>query len=203
MMLSSGTITTFLFDLDGVIRIYLDKDTSLIEEKYGLALGTIDEIAFSNDLLIKVTTGKIKRHEWVRMIGIRMNNLQAALEWESRPVYVNREVLDIIRKLRSIGFQVCLVTNGTDNLLNELRRLDIDNEFIHIFNSADLGFAKPSPMVYRAILDFCKLRPENVAYIDDNKENVSEAQNMGITSLQYNGINTLKEWLKNNSLLLD
>ena len=119
MMLSSGTITTFLFDLDGVIRIYLDKDTSLIEEKYGLALGTIDEIAFSNDLLIKVTTGKIKRHEWVRMIGIRMNNLQAALEWESRPVYVNREVLDIIRKLRSIGFQVCLVTNGTDNLLNE------------------------------------------------------------------------------------
>jgi HAD superfamily hydrolase (TIGR01509 family) len=189
-------VSTFLFDLDGVIRIYDDNDTSLLETRHGLELGTIDKVAFSNDLLDMVTTGKLKRDEWVRMVGIRMNNLPAALEWENRPVHVDNEILSTIRDLKSRGFQIFLITNGTDNLLNELRNLGIEKEFTHIFNSSELGIAKPSPEIYRIVLKRYNLNPENIAYIDDNKQNIAEAQKLGIESHHYHGISALEEWLK-------
>jgi len=196
-------ITTILFDLDGVLRIYLDEDTNLIEKKHGLEFGIIDKTAFTEDLLMKVTTGRLERLEWVKIVGEKINNLQAALDWENRPVYIDNEVLSIVRELGSMGYQICLITNGTDNLSNELRNLGIEKEFAHIFNSAELGVAKPSPEIYKIVLTRCKLKPENIAYIDDNKNNVLEAQNLGFNSTQYSSVESLKEWLKINSLLID
>lgn len=198
MSISQEKITTFLFDLDGVIRNYYEKDTTLVEKKYGLELGTFDKVAFTDDLLISVTTGILKRHEWIEIIGIKINNLLAAFEWGNRPLHLDNEVLNMIKILKSRGFPICLLTNGTDNLFNELCDMGLEQEFTHIFNSAELGFAKPSPKIYKIVMERLNLRPENIAFIDDNKENVFVAQNLGIQSLHFNGIDTLKEWLENN-----
>ena len=120
--IASG-VELFLVDLDGVIRIYDPADTLRVEMAHGLPGGTIEATAFTEDLMAKVTTGALSRREWVDIIGKRIGNTQAALAWESRPVAVEWRVLRITDKLRSLGVQVGLITNGTDNLRRELSDL--------------------------------------------------------------------------------
>ena len=185
----------FLFDLDGVIRLYSDDDTRSVERKFGLKPGIIDRFAFTEDLLTKVTTGRITRREWITLLGAKIDNMEAAFEWENRPVYVDNEIIDIIRKLKVAGFQVCLITNGTNNLRTELTNLGIENEFDHIFNSSDIGIAKPSSRIYQIVINDTRIDPANIAYIDDNRENVQEAKKIGMKVYHYKGFSNLLKWL--------
>ncbi|EKD64439.1 MAG: hypothetical protein ACD_50C00389G0007 [uncultured bacterium] len=199
----SDKINKIIFDLDGVIRIYKEQDTTDIEIKYGLEEGIINKFAFRADLLKKVTTGKLKRSEWVDIIGKYINNMDAAIDWENRPVYIDNNVISIVKELKSKEMEVYLLTNGTDNLNTELSMLGINNEFKFIFNSTEIGVAKPSIQIFNFVLDYCNELPTNFGYIDDNIENIETARSLGINSFLYQGVNCLREWLINNKIQIN
>jgi HAD superfamily hydrolase (TIGR01509 family) len=73
-------IRVVLFDLDGVIRHFDPKHVSDIEQRHGLAAGTLEGIAFSKPLIEEVTTGRISRADWVRQVSEIAGSEMAAEE---------------------------------------------------------------------------------------------------------------------------
>lgn len=52
-----------------------------------------------------------------------------------------------------------------------------------LFVSHEIGVRKPEPQAYEKVLEYLKLRPEEVIFIDDTPENVNAANQLGIKGL--------------------
>ena len=57
--------------------------------------------------------------------------------------------------------------------------------FKHTFYSYDLGRLKKNPETFSEVLDALSVYPHNCLFIDDNPNNVSVAESVGIPSIQF------------------
>ncbi|NWH75952.1 HYES hydrolase, partial [Piaya cayana] len=112
---------------------------------------------------------------------------------------VNAPLLRAARVLRSNGFKTCVLTNNcvddsprrlfTATLVNMLRR-----HFDLVIESCRLGVQKPDPKIYTYALDALQVKPPEVILLDDVKENLNPAQEMGMATILVRDTETvLKE----------
>jgi putative hydrolase of the HAD superfamily len=80
---------------------------------------------------------------------------------------------------------VALLTNGTDTTAGEIDDLRLGNMFDAVFNSADIGFAKPDRRIFEHACHALGTHPSNVLFIDDSLANVNAAAEIGITANLY------------------
>jgi putative hydrolase of the HAD superfamily len=73
----------------------------------------------------------------------------------------------LIQRLRAEGKQVGLASNFDRRLNAVMAGLTEELEFDHLFVSSNLGYRKPDPRFYQAILARLQVRPEQVAMIGD------------------------------------
>ena len=196
-----------LTDLDGVIRIWSPEIHRQAERATGLPEGAIFGIAFSDDLLPLVITGRISDDEWRRRIADLLSkdfpkaNAERAVElWSASPGEVNSEVLEILRACREKA-KLVLISNATSRLPSDLRRLGIAGDFDYIINSSEVGFAKPDPNIYFAALDTVGATPDQTLFIDDNAGHVASATRLGIAGHTYTGADGLRQKLNHLGLL--
>ena len=181
------TITTVLFDLDGVLRHFDPATAGHVEDAHGLTHGRIEAAAFDPDLLERVTLGEITNHEWVTAIGERIGSATAAAEWRSQPFTVDLDVLDVARDLRAGGVHVSIFSNATDGLRAELTGSPLIEVMECIFNSSELRRAKPAAEAYVAVLDELRVDPQSVLFVDDRLANVEGARAIGIVGHHHRG----------------
>ena len=195
-----------LTDLDGVIRIWSPEIHRKAERATGLPEGAIPGAAFSDDLLPLVITGQISDDEWRRRIADQLNqnfpdaNAERAVElWSASPGEVNFEALDILRACRKRA-QLVLISNATSRLSSDLQRLGIAEDFDHIINSSEVGFAKPDPNIYFAALNTVGAMPEQALFIDDNAGHVAAATRLGLAGHTYLESDALRQKLNHLGL---
>lgn len=63
--------------------------------------------------------------------------------------------------------------------------------FDYIFNTSELGVAKPDPAVFRIILGRVGVAPEEAFFVDNHPENVAAATTLGIAAHLYEDAATL------------
>ena len=182
-----------VLDLDGVIRHFDPADVGDVERRHGLEAGSLLRTAFEPELLVPATTGELSRPEWAAAVGDRLGAPQAAAEWESLGATVDWEVIEIVRLLRAAGTPVAVLTNGTSGIAEELQQLGIADEFDTVFNSYDIGFAKPDHRVFHHVLDRLRVPPHEMCYLDDTLGHVTSALELRIDARHYSGIATLKD----------
>lgn len=88
-----------------------------------------------------------------------------------------------------------LLTNATDRLEEDLKKAGIFSKFSQIFNSSTIGMAKPSADLFKHVADRIGLRPKEVIFIDDSKQNVAAAGEMGFAAVHFVGLSNLQEQL--------
>lgn len=188
-------------DLDGVIRLFEPGYIAWMEDELGLPRGAFAEVAFGPELIGLVTTGRITAEEWRVETGRRLRALRPGLDvdelirlWDEQPVRVDDEVLALVRAVRQQAF-VGLVTNATSRLPRELLDLGIEDEFDYIFNTSELGVAKPDPEVFRIALRRVGVGPEDAFFVDDHPKNVAAAAQLGIRAHLYKDPATLRHAL--------
>ncbi|NWS78411.1 HYES hydrolase, partial [Crotophaga sulcirostris] len=101
---------------------------------------------------------------------------------------VNAPLLQAARMLRRNGFKTCVLTNNwvddsagrlfTATLVNVLRR-----HFDLVVESCRLGAWKPDPKIYTYALDALQVKPQEAIFLDDVKENLKPAQEMGMATI--------------------
>jgi HAD superfamily hydrolase (TIGR01509 family) len=179
-----------VFDLDGVIRDWNDDELAELETSFGLEPGEIVTVAFARELGRAATTGQLNYRAWMDEIRRRIMarhgaGVAAALdEWERNVGRVDTEMLAVLRAVRR-HVPAVVLSNGTTRLRRDLHALDLADEFDRIFNTAEIGIAKPEPAVFEHVLSELGRRPDEVVFIDDLAENVEGARSVGIRSHQH------------------
>ena len=187
-------IRVVLFDLDGVIRHFDARNTATIEHRFDLAPGDIERIAFARPLIDEVTTGRITRAEWVRRIGARVGTA-AAEEWSAQPAALDDGVLELIDDVRESGVRTAVLTNGTDTIPAEIAAHGIASRFDAIFNSAEIGYAKPDTRAFRHVLDALGVDGSEVFFTDDSASKLVGAQSLAIRTHHFAGVDDLRAHL--------
>lgn len=191
--MSETPIAAVVLDLDGVIRYFDIFHRASVEMRHGLADGILWNVAFSRDLLEALVTGQITRAEWGRRIGAAVGNPIAAEQWLAAPVTVDQGVLEVVDQVRARGLPAAILTNGTDTIPTELDELGLTNRFDTVFNSAEIGVAKPDPRIFEHVCQQLGLPPEAIFYTDDSAGHVAAATEMGMVARRFVDAETLRQ----------
>jgi putative hydrolase of the HAD superfamily len=189
-------IRAVVFDLDGVLRHFDPSHVAGIEERHGLAVGSIHAAAFDAELLDAVITGRVDRAAWVQRVGERLRHPQAAAEWGRHPSDPDARMLALSDRLRATGIRTAILTNGTDTIADELGESGIDAHVDVVFNSAQIGVAKPDPRVFQHVLDALELPAEDVFFTDDSASKLAGADLLGIRTHHFTGVDGLRAALR-------
>lgn len=189
-------------DLDGVLRFWDMEATARTEAVSGLPKNAFWKTAFAPDLVGAAVTGKMTDAEW-REEGERRLREQypdadvdtVVRAWEDAAGFVNNDVLEIVRTCRR-RVPVGLITNATLGLAADLERLQLTDEFDYIFNTSELGVAKPDPAVFRKALETVGVEPEQSFFVDDHPDNVAAAIDLGMHGHVYKDAATLRKALQ-------
>lgn len=194
-------ITTVLLDLDGVIRHFDPAHREHIEPKYGLAPGTLRAAAFSPQMIEPVVTGKISRAEWTRRVGENISSMDAAVEWLANRGQVDESMIELVDELRSRGTVAAILTNGTSTIPEEMEQLGLVPHFDAIFNTAEIGYAKPDMRAFQAVCDGLQIEPTSVFFTDDSVGNLGGAIELGMTAEHFTSPENLRQSLTTLGLL--
>lgn len=161
-------IRAVLFDLDGVIRHFDPQHLTLIERRHGIEAGVINGVAFSSPVIEQVTTGRISRSEWIAHIAAHLDNEEAASEWGRQPFKIDQVLVEIAEEIRSTGRATAILTNGTGTIGKETTAAGLHSHFDPIFNSADIGYAKPDERAFQHVLEELDLAADELFFTDDS-----------------------------------
>jgi putative hydrolase of the HAD superfamily len=179
-----------IFDLDGVIRQWNDEELDEVEASFGLEPRTIISVAFGPDLGRAAITGRLTYREWMdeirsRVIARHGSDCSGALDlWEANVGLVDTDMVELLREVRA-ATRVALLSNGTTRLRRDLHVLDLLDEFDVIFNTAEIGHAKPDPAIFLHVLDSLDVDAAGALFVDDLDENVRGAQHVGISAHRH------------------
>lgn len=183
-------ILAALFDLDGVVR-HFDHDP-LLEDRHGLTAGAIAEVAFSKPLIDEVTTGRISRSEWITRIGDLLGAPAAAEEWGRSPFRVDPQVTELAEELRADGIRCAILTNGTDTIPTEIAGSGLSRFFDPVFNSAEIGHAKPDRVAFEYAAEALGIRPQEILFTDDSASKLAGARELGMITHHFTGVEGLR-----------
>lgn len=186
------SLTTVLLDLDGVVRHFDPRHVADVEARHGLAAGALRTASFAPEIIEPVITGKVTRHEWVRQVGTLVDNHSAAAEWMSHRGYVDAAMIDLVTDLRSRGTVVAILTNGTDSIPDEMSELGLVKHFDAIFNTAEIGYAKPDVRAFQAACDGLDVPASSVFFADDSPSKLAGAIELGMTARHFTTIEQLE-----------
>lgn len=189
------SIRVVLFDFDGVIRRFSTDFDAQCEQKYGVPIGSIQSVAFAEPLITELTSGQIRRAEWLERIGEGIGSTEAALAWGQQPTYADAELLAFVDELRASGLITAVLTNGTDEVRDEAAALGVTELFDAFFNSAEIGFTKPDPRAFQHVLDELSVDGPQVFFTDDSHRKLAGATELGMTVHHYTALPELKEAL--------
>jgi len=73
--------------------------------------------------------------------------------------------------------------------------------FQKIFSSHELKERKPDAKAYRIVLDYLQVEPQHVVFLDDNIENIKEAEQLGMKAILVTSFEQMTTELQNTGLL--
>ena len=96
------------------------------------------------------------------MIDVWNGQLEAAI--------IYPETIFVLQYLKNKGIKLVLVSNTVPIAERIIKKLDLEKYFDMIFLSFAERMRKPSPMIYKKILDNMNLKPEEVIAVGDKIE---------------------------------
>jgi len=189
-----ATIKNIIFDLGGVLlnidynktfAAFRKLGVSNIEEMYGQH--------HANELFKKLETGRIEEEYFFdairKYIPGTVSNDQIEAAWNAMILNFRTESLSELEKLAK-DHKVYLLSNTNSIHLRCFKKIFtretgkplLDAYFSKSWYSNQIGLRKPDKEAYEFVLNEENLNPAETFFIDDTKENIDTAVNMGINS---------------------
>jgi HAD superfamily hydrolase (TIGR01509 family) len=162
-----------------------------IEDRYGLARGELLNTAFGSPVGLQAMTGLLTHEDWIGALRTILPT-GAVDEWVAYPGELDHGVAAILQSARSVGIRIALVSNASTALRAQLASHGLADVANAVVCSAEAGFAKPDPAIFRHALSVTQARPERVIYIDDVAAWARVAASCGMHALVYTDMPTLR-----------
>jgi putative hydrolase of the HAD superfamily len=192
-------VTTLLFDLGQVIiNLDFNATESAFKNIFGPDYQLLKQRSTVEEVFERYETGHISEADFLQALqALTEKQLDSSLliqAWNAMLLDIPQprlQMLDILRK----RYKVMLLSNTNATHLDHVYRYlkttyNIsaweDQYFDHAYYSHLMGLRKPHREIYEAVLNDHQLRPEQVLFIDDNADNITGANALGIKTLHHN-----------------
>lgn len=182
-----------IFDLGGVV-VDFDPRNFLLNRFYDETVESkVFDATFGSTEWRQLDAGEIDRPtadaamlEKARATGCAFE-VQSILDDWTRMLKTRRRTVEVMRRLKKMGFSIYYLSNIPQDVLEEMRQ----REFWPLFDggvaSCEAGTNKPDPRIYQILLTRYSLEPAETIFVDDNKLNTTAAFDLGITGIHYKG----------------
>jgi putative hydrolase of the HAD superfamily len=205
ILLMHPTINTLIFDCFGVIcdpllmGWYKEKSTryNFTDPTFrtmldAFNLGTITEEDVINHFLTYKDIPSCTREQLRREIESQL--------------HINESLVALIQQLKKQGYTIVLLTNANMTFF-ETQLYPKYPYFKTLFDdmiiSSSVNMIKPHKDIFLYTLQKINKRPEEILFIDDTKENIDAAQELGIGGLIFTDTEQCKDYLHSKGIRLD
>lgn len=99
---------------------------------------------------------------------------------------MDSDMLALIKELHDLGVDISLFSNTSKEAIYFLdSKFDFLKYFKNIILVEDTGFSKPSDESFKNLLTILKTDPCDVVYIDDNRNNIRQANKFGMKGIFF------------------
>ena len=188
-------ITHILFDIGGVVVINNQINYEDFDKELSLEKGSVKKII--DDCFHKSAKGeKIEIKNYIETTyknTITFEQYNNVLKKIYGAEKVNEELVEWINNHKT-QFHIHALSNNTKALKKLLTdKFDIVEIFEHIFNSAEIGLAKPDPKLFTYVLDKLGAKAKECLFVDDNLHNTEAAKALGFHVVHFTNFKEFKK----------
>jgi putative hydrolase of the HAD superfamily len=159
------------------------------DDRLGLPRGSVERVVHGSESWRLAQLGQVTLADYWQDVARQLDlspDALAALQHD----YFAGDMLDealiaYIQQLRAAGHPVALLSNDSPALREKLQYLGIASLFDPLVISGDIGYMKPAPQAYQAVLDALQLPAHQAVFIDDMPANIAGAQAVGMHAIHY------------------
>ena len=190
-----------IMDLDGVLLHRDLAQRAALESAHGLPEGTLLRYAFQGDTFEAAITGRVSDEVWRSDIADRLvhdfdgRGREAVQQWSRSYGYLDQDVLEVVQAQRRLR-PVVVLTNSTTRLPQELAALGLVEQVDGVFNSAQLGLAKPDSAVFVEVCSRLGVSAQRCAFVDDSAKSVEAAGEVGLQAHHFREVVGLRRFVE-------
>jgi putative hydrolase of the HAD superfamily len=114
-----------------------------------------------------------------------------------RDYEVDQKVLEAVKEAKRQGYKTCVCTNNNPIRLPLLvEEYKLNELFDSVISSHEVGFTKPDPKIFEALLQSLGIKGEELIYSDDNPDRLKGAMDLGINTFQFHDFEQFVSELK-------
>ena len=185
---SSEPIEAIIFDVGGVlVRTFDHTGRRAWEARLNLPANGAEAIVLNSEMGHRAQRGEITDDELWAWVGDHLNlgdELEAFRRDFWRGDAVDAGLVELVKRLNG-RYQMAIISNATDALLDSLDNYELLPEFDLVVGSAYEGVMKPDPAIYETTLARLGRRPEETVFIDDAPANIAGASSMGMYTILF------------------
>ena len=193
-------ITAVTFDLAGVITVDPLAALHAYEEELELDHGSLACFLRGDTEMARLEVGEIPAREFLKYICVEaearhgkrldIRKVADAVEWGQQ---VNPASVALVQEVHE-RCTTALLTNNVREAVAWRRDLPPDL-FDHLIDSSEVGLRKPDPRIYEHLLERLGRPAEEVLFIDAFEENLPAAAALGITTINFTGVDDCRRAL--------
>lgn len=175
-----------IFDMGEVLVKTFDRShRTRLASRFNLSFEELEKIVYFSDSAVSAMSGEISEDEHFRyvlkVIGASYLKIHEFQEdfWGGDDI--DKEMIDFISALKK-QYKLGLLSNAMDSTR---QRLNDKYNLLAYFDagifSCEVRMAKPSPEIYKLLLNQLHVKPIESIFIDDNIDNLEAAQKLGLT----------------------
>ena len=188
-------IKNIAFDLGGVVIALSYEQAVKRFEEIGLKnarqhLDAFHQHGIFGDLESGAITTEEFRIELGKLIGREMTYEECLYAWHGYVEHVLQKNLQMLLKLRQLGYKVCLLSNTNPYMMQRALSNEYDGQghpldyyFDNLYLSYQCKYMKPAPEIFKMMLLGQQSGAEETLFIDDGLKNVEAAQSLGMKTL--------------------
>ena len=183
------------FDLGGVVIALSYENAIRRFEEIGLTdarqhLDAFHQHGIFGDLERGRISAEVFREELSKIIGRQLTMDECFYAWHGYVESVPQRNLDMLLRLRQQGYKVCLLSNTNPFMMQwacspafDGGHHPIDYYFDRLYLSYECKVMKPSPEIFRMMLEGQQATADETLFIDDSPNNCAAAEALGIHTL--------------------
>lgn len=183
-----------IFDLGGVVVDYDPRaflvdhfmNEKLEEQLYELTFGSHEWWMLDADQITREEANEIFRARG-KEIGRSFEMDVILTDWVDM-LKTRDDTVQLMKRLKKRGYRLYYLSNIPKDVLELMRQRKFWAMFDGGVASCRAKMNKPDPRIYLALLYRYRLRPEETIFLDDNRENVAAARELGLAGIHFRSL---------------
>ncbi|HEV2339244.1 MAG TPA: HAD family phosphatase [Patescibacteria group bacterium] len=181
-------IKAIIFDLGGVLvdnpveamTAYIAQNLAVTKEQYMQVFSQCEA---------QWLKGQIAERELWEKITTKLNIARPEAEslWLEAFLRVykrKKDVFLLIKRLKQNGYKIALLSNTEIPIMDHIKEQHWEDFDLFIY-SCEVGMRKPDREIYDFTLQKLNMEPREVLFVDDKKENVEAARDIGMHGITF------------------